>query len=451
MAKAKPKSSVKGVYYREDGVLRWEVKIRWTDENGEKMNLTKRYPIDLKALKGQPGHIQRAKADAEAYAGNQRQSLSTFEKPLVNRGSGWTLKALLERYLEDIEKGLIKHKSTKTEKSSIRMVLGLGKGNNKAGFPTLIEKKVSELKYEHFVDVEGGTADTLQSGLKDMAGNKASASSVKRVLTVIRGVFVRAQKVWKVEMENPLQTIKGLQVDDERERIITAEEWKVITQELMQHEQGTQDVIAFARHTAARRSEVIKLDWADVDLKEETAVLRETKSRTGKVVNRKIPLQDAWPIILRRAQPSTAKKKLTVDQLIALGFKGPVFTTDKGTRIRPDTITQAWSRACNRAGVVGTRAHDLRHTRITELGRILTAAEAARISGHTDLSTFFRYFNPDPVETGRKIKAMEKGKKSTSTGFQDVAHALAALSEADFGAAISASIKIRTASAAAGK
>ena len=450
MSKAKPKSAVKGVYYRDDGALRWEAKIRWR-EDGKNMGITKRYPIDPKALKGQPGHIQRAKADAEAYVAIERRSLATFEKPLAKRAKGWTLGDLLNRYLEDIEEGLIKHKSTKTEKSSIRMVLGLGKGKNKAGFPNLISKNIADLKYEDFVDIEGGPVETLQSGLKDMAGNKASTSSVKRVLTVIRGVLVRAKKVWKIEMDNPLESIKGLQVNDERERVITAEEWKVITQELMQHEQATQDVITFARHTAARRSEVVKLDWEDVNLKDETAILRETKSRTGKVVDRKIPLQKALPIILRRGQPSGIKKQLTIDQIVALRLKGPVFTTKKGTRIRPDTITQAWSRASKRAGIVGTRAHDLRHTRITELGRFLTAAEAARISGHTDLSTFFRYFNPDPVETGRKIKAMEKGNKNAASGFRDVAHALAALSEGDFAAAIAASVQIRTAGAVAGR
>src|SRR5690606_19342212 len=147
--------------------------------------------------------------------------------------------------------------------------------------------------------------------------------------------------------------------------------------------------------TAARRSEVAKLDWSDVDIEQKTAVLRETKSKAGKTVDRTIPLPgEAMEIINRRRQAVVEAGKRV---------GGPVFTNEKGLRVRPDSMTQAWTRACARAGVSGVRVHDLRHTRITELGRFLSAAEAARVSGHTDLGMFFRYFNPDPVETGKKI------------------------------------------------
>ena len=61
--------------------------------------------------------------------------------------------------------------------------------------------------------------------------------------------------------------------------------------------------------------------------------------------------------------------------------------------------------------ILTARVHDLRHTRITELGRILSAAEAARVSGHSDLSSFFRYFNPDPVDIGRKIDELESNRR----------------------------------------
>ena len=121
---------------------------------------------------------------------------------------------------------------------------------------------------------------------------------------------------------------------------------------------------------------------------------------------------------------------------------------DRGKRLRPDTMTQEWTRAFARAGVEGARIHDLRHTRITELGRFLTAAEAARVSGHTDLATFFRYFNPDPVETGKKIDAMERGPQGKADAIRKAAATLAALSNDDFAAAIVAAIATRSRNAA---
>lgn len=444
----KPKSGVPGVYYRDDGKPRWEVKVRWVDKEGVKQSLkTTRFPVDPKASRGTPAHIEMARKDAEAFAAEERRSLEAFGVPRQNRGSSWTLRGLLERYLEDLEQGRIKHKAKRTERSSIRMLLGKGKGHNAAGFPDIVDKFVTDLTYEHFV---GEGPKTLQSRLLDGDGNQAPTGSLKRVLTVVRGVFIRAQKDWGIELTNPLQTISGLSVDDRRERIVDDDEWSSITRELADHEQGTQDAIVFARWTAARRSEVTKLDWTDIDFRDKTARLRETKSRANKVVERTIPLPAAaLDIVVRRAQPKDAQQRLGLADLADLPLKGPVFTTDKGGRIRPDTLTQAWSRACARAGVVGARVHDLRHTRITELGRFLTAAEAARVSGHTDLATFFRYFNPDPVETGRKIDAMERSPDQMDAAIREAALALAALpNNDDFAAAIAQAIELRANSAA---
>lgn len=436
---SKPKSKTPGVYYREDGQLRWEVKVRWTDKKGKKHHLpTLRYPVNPHAIPGDVDHITRAKKDAEAYAARERQAIEAHGKPHALMEDAWTLRALLEKYLEDLDKGRIKVKSTKTARSGVRTLLGQGKGENAAGFPNLINRWIKDLDYSDFV---GEGPQSLQSLLKDRDGNQAGTGALKRLLTVIRGVFVRAETVWEINLKNPLQTIKGLSVDDARERIIDATEWEKIAQELLQHEQGTQDAIHFARFTAARRGEVVKLDWPDIDFIQKTARLRETKSKSNKLVERVIPLPAAaLEIVLRRAQPRMAKKPLAAEQLARLGLTGPLFISDKGTRLRADTITQAWGRACARAGVDGARVHDLRHTRITELGRFLTAAETARVSGHTDLATFFRYFNPDPVETGRKIDAMERGKKN-SAAVKHAAEALAALSPEDFAAAIAGAIE----------
>ena len=71
---SKPTSTVPGVYYRDDGVPRWEVKIRWTDKAGQKRNLpTVRYPVDLDAAPRTDHHIDQARKDAEARFSLARQ------------------------------------------------------------------------------------------------------------------------------------------------------------------------------------------------------------------------------------------------------------------------------------------------------------------------------------------------------------------------------------------
>src|SRR5690606_27774532 len=44
--------------------------------------------------------------------------------------------------------------------------------------------------------------------------------------------------------------------------------------------------------------------------------------------------------------------------------------------------------------LLNKRLHDLRHTRITELGADVPVAMIAEMSGHGDLASFMRYFNP---------------------------------------------------------
>lgn len=67
------------------------------------------------------------------------------------------------------------------------MLLGRGKGSNAAGFPDLVDKWARDLEYADFV---GDGSQSLQSRLKDCYGNPAGTSSLKRVLGIVRGVFV---------------------------------------------------------------------------------------------------------------------------------------------------------------------------------------------------------------------------------------------------------------------
>lgn len=108
----------------------------------------------------------------------------------------------------------------------------------------------------------------------------------------------------------------------------------------------------------------MKLDWADINFKKKTARLRETKAKNGKYNERVIPLTSE-PMALIAARFEASKTK-----------KGPVFVTSRGKRIRADTVTQAWDRVRQQVAeklgdpeILTARMHDLRHTRITEMGR----------------------------------------------------------------------------------
>ncbi|MGN5613615.1 site-specific integrase, partial [Xanthomonas hortorum] len=238
---------------------------------------------------------------------------------------------------------------------------------------------------------------------------------------------------------SPIKSLKSLNSDDSRDRTLTEEEWNAIVAQLDagRTDPATADVIRFARMTAARRSECVKLDWADINFKKKTARLRETKAKNGKYNERVIPLtSEPMALIAARFEASETKK-------------GPVFVTSRGKRIRADTVTQAWDRVREQVAVklgdpeiLTARMHDLRHTRITEMGHHLNPAEAARISGHKDLKTFMRYFNPDPVALGKKLEQLERqGGAGTDVG--EVVKQLLMLSPEDMASAVALAFQAR--------
>lgn len=76
----------------------------------------------------------------------------------------------------------------------------------------------------------------------------------------------------------------------------------------------------------------------------------------------------------------------------------------QGFGLRPDSITQAFSRACERAGIVGFRVHDLRHEAISRFfEKGLTVEEVASISRHDDWRSLKIYTQPRPELVSKKL------------------------------------------------
>lgn len=78
--------------------------------------------------------------------------------------------------------------------------------------------------------------------------------------------------------------------------------------------------------------------------------------------------------------------------------------------MKPDSITHAFTRACDKAGIVDLRFHDLRHeatSRLFEKG--LSIQEVASITGHSDWKSLKRYTHPDHVKVGAKLTASRRG------------------------------------------
>jgi len=79
------------------------------------------------------------------------------------------------------------------------------------------------------------------------------------------------------------------------------------------------------------------------------------------------------------------------------------------------TIKTAWLSVCELAGLDGFRFHDLRHTAITRLVASGTpSATIMKISGHTQMTTFQRYNNPNSESVKLAANRLQEFNNSAS-------------------------------------
>ena len=430
-----------GVYLRADGKPRWEVKIRWTGADGNTQgSRTVVFPFDPAAKPSEITSRKNALDSANHHAIEERAARRLFGKPRAELPGSWTLGTLLERLLEEsraeaarrVDAGKVVGKALEQRISYARMLTGQAhadgsRATKNKGFPDLCRINLRDLKSEHF----GGGPNSLSARLLGRDGGPAPAESVRRVIGFLSQLFQRARREWGIDCGNPLEKWKVLDIapaGQGRERTLSSTEWEKIQSALSEATESTRAAILVARFTAARRGEVVGLDWSDLSIENAygaTALLRDTKSRHKnragmKPRNRTIPLPPHVAVLLLGLQ---GKSKGV----------GPVFLGPTGTRLAADSVTQAWTRACKRAGVEGARLHDLRHTRISELGNLLkNPLQVAAISGHDDLGVLQRYFHVTAGDLAKLLNQLESGKapvRPQADAYGNAVDALLALPE----------------------
>jgi integrase len=138
-------------------------------------------------------------------------------------------------------------------------------------------------------------------------------------------------------------------------------------------------LIIAALDTAMRRGELFKLIWQDVDLVNNKITVKAMNSKTA------------------RARVVGITPRLR-EELLKLWHKSPkqselsVF----GYTNEYSTVKRAFSSACDYAKIKDFRFHDCRHTAITRMVEAgMPSAQIMKISGHTQMTTFQRYVNPN--------------------------------------------------------
>lgn len=204
-----------------------------------------------------------------------------------------------------------------------------------------------------------------------------AAATITRRLALLSHLFEMARKEWGMEgLVNPVQQVKLPKIRNSRERRVTDDEIEL----LINTTKSTllPAIIRLAVETAMRRGEIVELDWKHVDLAKRVAHLPITKNGS----TRDVPL---------------STKAIAVLQGLPRNISGVVFN------IRWDAVTQAFARACERAGLADLRFHDLRHEATSRLADLLQLHELMKVTGHKDTRMLARYYHPRAEDLAKKL------------------------------------------------
>ncbi len=167
---------------------------------------------------------------------------------------------------------------------------------------------------------------------------EASKGTVNRYLALVRSVLIRARDEW--EWVDKVPKVRLFKETNSRERSLTVEQAKALLAELPGHQR---EVVLFALATGLRQSNVLRLEWGQVNLEQRHAWIHGWQSKNRRPIS--VPLNEAALAVLKRQRDKHSTRVFT--------FRGKPLN---------QANTKAWQAAKKRAGIDDFRWHDLRHT-----------------------------------------------------------------------------------------
>lgn len=326
-------------------------------------NITKRGKYSFRARVYCNGQYKTATFDTLKDAQIWRDRVKTDQELDVNKkdikkarltqreAKSFTLKQALERYAIEV---------TPSKKGAAVELTRI----NKAKKSRLAAKSIFLI-----------TPDDALAFLDEIGG---SDNNKRKYASLISHLYKTARQLWRMQVTNPISGEITLPSNGKaRDRRLQGNEAEL----LLKHLSGeSKAIFVFAIETAMRRSEMLSLEWRNVDLKRSVAIVVEPKN--GEM--RAVPLSRTAVRVLQDLPPGIGA--------------GRVFSIT-----RPQ-LRRAWETARIASGIPDIRLHDLRHeaaSRLFEKG--LNVMEAASVTGHKTLSMLKRYTHLNPTDIAEKL------------------------------------------------
>lgn len=226
-----------------------------------------------------------------------------------------------------------------------------------------------------------------------------SAGTRSHYLSFMRGLLRAAANEWRwIKMAPVIKTKKPV---SKRIRWLTRDEATRLIEEMPA---SIKPVVIFALATGLRRSNILDLEWNQVDMQRKVAWINPENAKAGKAIG--VALNDTACKVLR---DQIGKHSRWVFVHTKAGTRSDGTKTPEIRKMRCDDNT-AWYRGLKKAGITDFRFHDLRHTWASWLiqsGVPLSALQ--EMGGWESIEMVRRYAHLAPnhlTEHARKIDSL---------------------------------------------
>jgi len=248
------------------------------------------------------------------------------------------------------------------------------------------------------------TAITHKSIMGLHSGLSQIPTTANRTVSLVKAVFnwAREHELW--DGSNPAERIKKNR-ETSRQRYLQPAELVRFFEALNESEQPARDFFMMALLTGARRSNVLAMQWRDIDMNEAVWRIRAEDAKAGDEMT--IPLTpEAMSIIqrIKAEQDADLIERQKKNPTSALSLWVFPAASKTGHYMEPK---RAWATLQKRAGLEDLRIHDLRRTMGSCLLRTgANTAINAKALGHKSMqaaAVYQRIADTDPVR-----EAMER-------------------------------------------
>jgi len=216
---------------------------------------------------------------------------------------------------------------------------------------------------------------------------------------LLHAIFETIQRSWGITLPkgNPVKLISKPKHKDptSKNRRLQEGEEDLILNELNKASFQTAIIVRFALATGMRRGEVLNIRLNDLDLKNSTLTIPATKTDYPRVIpltkNAHKALAKQFIAILRQtAKKSEGRKSIEDYEPLSPKHKLKKHKSAESPKlfnIKPDSVSNAFRKACKKADIENLTFHDLRHEAISRLFEAgLDMMEVSTISGHKSIA-----------------------------------------------------------------